>query len=190
MSERLNLLFQTAPRHFLERTVLFTDELKTPAARALMRNRLAHHLDIQPIQTRSTARVLTGAHEYTDTPLITYFVPPGGFALIPREDPPYRFTFVPEFVGCRILIRHEGNDWLRVECEENLVGTVPPASYPYSDSFAYWDQTNTAELVGRIRATAVIVKEAGRPWTVMMQQIVGPAGNEVVRQVFTKALRY
>jgi hypothetical protein len=39
------------------------------------------------------------------------------------------------------------------------------------DSFAYWDYTR-GELVGRIRATAVIVKEEGEPWTVMMQQIV------------------
>lgn len=155
-----------------------------------MRNRLSHHLDIQPIQKRSTVRVLGGAHEYTDTPLITYFVAPGGFALIQREDPPHRFAFVPEFVGCRILVRPEGNDWLRVECEENLVGSVPPARYPYSDSFAYWDQTKSEELVGRIRATAVLVKETDRPWTVLMQQIVGPAGNEVVRQVFGKVLRY
>jgi hypothetical protein len=192
MSSRLNLLFQTAPRQFLEKTVLFTDELTSPEATALMRNRLVHHLDLQPITTRATARVLSSLHLYSDMPLTSYFVPPSGSTLFPKYDPPYRFVFFPEFTGCRLLLRSEG-DWLRVDCEEHLAGSLPPAESepdsPFMDSFAYWDYTH-GNLVGHIRATAIIVKEEGEPWTVMMQQIVGTEGFEVVRSLFTRPLKY
>jgi hypothetical protein len=193
MSSRLNLLFQSAPRQFLERTVLFSHALTSPESIALMRNKLVHHVDIEPIMTRSSARVLPNINAYTDTPLLSYFVPPGSFALIPREDPPQRFVFLPEFVGCRLLVRHEESEWLRLECEAGLAGTMPaPESHknsPYVDSFAYWDHTR-GHLVGRIRATTVLVKDPGQPWTVYMQQIVGSPGFEVVRELFSRKLRY
>jgi hypothetical protein len=193
MASRLNLLFQSAPRQFLERIVLFTDELSSPASLSLTRNRIAHHLDIQPVSERASARILSGLHEYSDAPLTTYFVRPGVSIPIPKESPPYRFVFFPEFNSCRILLRPEGETLLRVECEENLAGRMPspesaPGS-PYLDSFAYWDHT-TGDLVGRIRATAVLVKESDRPWTIFMQQIVGTPGFEVVRRLETRALRY
>jgi hypothetical protein len=193
VASRLNLRFQAAPRQFLEKTVLFSDELTSPEATALMRHRIAHHIDIQPLSERSTARVLSGLHLYADSPLTAYFVPPGGSTLIAREEPPYRFVFFPEFNGSRVLVRPEGENWLRIDCEQNLVGRVPePESTPdspYCDSFAYWDHAG-GDLVGRIRATAVLVKEAGHPWTVIMQQIVGTPGFEVVRRVFARRLRY
>ncbi len=193
MASRLNLLFQTAPRQFLERTVLFTDELSSPASLSLTRNRIAHHVDIQPLNERATARVLSGLHQYSDTPLTSYFVPPDISILIPRDDPPYRFVFVPEFNSCRILLRAEGEKLLRVDCERNLGGPMPPPESrpdaPYLDSFAYWDHT-TDDLVGRIRATAVLVKEPDQPWTIFMQQIVGTPGFELVRRLETRALRY
>jgi hypothetical protein len=70
---------------------------------------------------------------------------------------------------------------------------MPPAELendsPYLDSFAYWDYTK-GNLVGRIRATAVLVKEQHQPWTMLMQQIVGTPGHEVVRSVFSRALNY
>ena len=193
MASRLNLLFQTAPRQFLERTVLFTDELSSPASQAIMRNRLAHHLDIQPMNDRATARVLSGLHQYSDTPLTSYFAPPGVSILIPKDNPPYRFVFFPEFNSCRILLRAEGAEWLRIECEQNLGGRfpAPEAAFgsPYLDSFAYWDHTS-GDLVGRIRATAVLVKEQDQPWTILMQQIVGTPGFEVVRRLEMRPLRY
>jgi len=193
MASRLNLLFQSAPSQFLERTVLFTDELSSPVSLSLMRNRIAHHLDIQPLNERATTRVLSGLHQYSDAPLTSYFVPPGVSILIPRDDPPYRFVFVPEFNSSRILLRAEGEKLLRVECERNLGGPMPapelsPGS-PYLDSFAYWDH-NTGDLVGRIRATAVLVKEEGQPWTILMQQIVGTPGLELVRRLEARPLRY
>lgn len=193
MASRLNLLFQTAPRQFLERTVLFTDELSSPASLSLTRNRIGHHLDIQPLNDRATTRVLSGLHQYSDAPLTSYFVPPGVSIPIPKDDPPYRFVFFPEFNSCRVLLRAEGEEWLRVECEQNVSGRVPapemaPGS-PYLDSFAYWDHT-AGDLVGRIRATAVLVKEQGQPWTILMQQIVGTPGLEVVRRLEMRALRY
>jgi hypothetical protein len=193
MASRLNLLFQTAPRQFLERTVLFTDELSSPTSLSLTRNRIAHHVDIQPLNERATARVLSGLHQYSDTPLTSYFVPPGVSILVPKDNPPYRFVFFPEFSSCRMLLRAEGEEWLRVECEQNMAGRMPapensPAS-PYLDSFAYWDHT-TGDLVGRIRATAVLVKEQGQPWTILMQQIVGTPGFELVRRLEMRPLRY
>ncbi|HZS54822.1 MAG TPA: hypothetical protein VFA65_10495 [Bryobacteraceae bacterium] len=193
MASRLNLLFRTAPKQFLERTVLFTDRLASPESLAFMRNRMVQYVDLEPVQTRSSARVLPNVNAYTDTPLESYFAPPGGSALIPKEDPPCRFVFFPEFVGCRLLVRREEADWLRVDCEPGLGGTVPPAESQkgsvYVDSFAYWDHTH-GHLVGRIRATAVLVKEPGEPWTVYMQQIVGTPGFEVVRALYSRALRY
>lgn len=193
MASRLNLLFQTAPRQFLERTVLFTDELSSPASLALMRNRIAHHLDIQPIKERATVRVLSGLHQYSDAHLTSYFALPNISIFIPRENPPYRFVFLPEFNDCRLLLRADGEQWLRVECEQNLPTRQPPPEAtpgsPYLDSFAYWDHT-TGDLVGRIRATAVLVKEPDQPWTILMQQIVGTPGFEVVRRLETRALQY
>jgi hypothetical protein len=193
MASRLNLLFQTAPKQFLEKTVLLSDELTSAEAQELMRNRIAHYIDIQPLQERTTARVLAGLHLYSDTPLRSYFVSPGRVTIIQKNDPPYRFVFLPEFNHCRLLIRAEGDEWLRLECEEGLAGPVLPRELekdsPYLDSFAYWDYTR-GELVGRIRATAVLVKEQNQPWTVLMQQIVGTPGHEVVRSVFSRTLRY
>ncbi len=193
MASRLNLLFQTAPKQFLERTVLFTDELTSPESAALMRNRTAHHIDLQPLKNRATAQVLSGLHLYSDTPLTSYFAPRGGSILIPKHDPPYRFVFFPEFSRSRLLLRAEGDAWLRVQCEEGVAGPMPaPESQPdspYLDSFAYWDYT-TGHLVGRIRATAVLVKDQDQPWTIFMQQIVGTPGFEVVRSLFSRTLRY
>jgi hypothetical protein len=193
MASRLNHLFQTAPKQFLEKTVLFTGELATSESLALTRNRIAHHIDLEPLDQRVNARVLTGLHLYSDTPLTSYFVPPGNSILIPRRDPPYRFVFFPEFSRCRLLLRAEGEDWLRVQLEEGLASAVPAAesqkNSPYLDSFAYWDYT-TGDLVGTIRATAVLAKERDQPWTIYMQQIVGSLGHEVVRCLFSRPLRY
>jgi hypothetical protein len=193
MASRLNLRFQSAPQQFLERTVLFTDELSSPAALRLTRDRIAHHLDLQPLGERATARILTGLHEYSDAPLMSYFVRPGVPILIPKEDPPSRFVFFPEFNDCRMLLHAEGERMLRVDCEQNLTGRVPvPESAPdspYLDSFAYWDHTS-GNLVGRIRATALLVKGSGQPWTIFMQQIVGTPGFELVRRLEVHPLRY
>jgi hypothetical protein len=188
MAARLNLLFQTAPGPFLEKTVIFTDELTSPAAAALARNRIVHHVDLQPVNTRATACLLAGLHLYQDSPLVSYLVPTAGSLLIPKEDPPQRFVFLPEFTCCRLLVKSQ-DAFLRIEYEQGLAGALPPAGAPYSDSFGYWEHT-AGELVGRIRATAVLVKEPGAPWTILMQQIVGTPGFEVVRRTLCRALRY
>ncbi|HEY3939074.1 MAG TPA: hypothetical protein VGL97_16705 [Bryobacteraceae bacterium] len=188
MASRLNLLFQTAPRQYLEKTVLFTDEL-IPTD-----HRIAHNIDIQPLKERSTARLLPALHLYSDAHLVSYFVPPGGSILIPKHDPPQRFVFLPEFTCSRLLLKAEGENWLRLYCEQGFVGPVLAPGSQYVDSFSYWDHTYSDQisghLVGVIRATAVLVKEQDQPWTVLMQQIVGTAGFEVVRKTFSRALRY
>ncbi|HEX7360564.1 MAG TPA: hypothetical protein VF283_08735 [Bryobacteraceae bacterium] len=193
MSARLNQLFQYAPKQFLERTVLFTDQLTQPESAALMRNRISHFVDLQPLKERATARVLPAQHLYSDATLTSYFVPPGGFAIVPTDDPPYRFVFLPEFACCRLLVSRESEQLLRFQCEQGLAGSMPPPEFEpgsrYVDSFAYWDYTR-GPLVGRIRATAVLVKERDAPWTVFMQQIVGTPGFEQVRLLFSRALRY
>jgi hypothetical protein len=193
MACRLNLLFATAPQQFMERTVLFTDELTSPGAVALMRDRIAHHFDLQPANNRATAQVLAGQHLYRDTPLAGYFLPPRGSTVIPKDDSPYRFVFLPEFTCCRLMVRPEGDDWLRLELEQGLMSPVPPIEAElgsrYIDSFSYWDYTS-GHLVGKIRATAVLLKEQGLPWTILMQQIVGTPGFEQARMLTTRALRY
>lgn len=126
MAERLNHLFQTAPRQYLERIVLFTDALSSDESLAQMRNRSTHHIDLQPLKQRSRATLLSGLHQYRDAPLISYFVAPGNFTLIPKSDPPYRFVFLPEFACCRLLVQTEGADWLKLSVEEGLAGTSSP----------------------------------------------------------------
>jgi hypothetical protein len=193
MASRLNLLFQAAPRQYLERTVLFTHELTTPDALAAMRHRLTHHIDLQPLGTRSSAQVLTALHLYADTPLTSYFAVPGTSILIPRNDPPFRFVFLPEFSRCRLLVRAEGEDWLKLQVEEGLAGRMLPAEAqkdsPYLDSFAYWDYM-TNYSVGQVQATAVLVKEPSQPWIIFMQHITGNKGQEVVSNLFWRSLRY
>jgi hypothetical protein len=92
-----------------------------------------------------------------------------------------------------LLVRPEEAAWLRIDCEQGLGGAMPAAESQkgsvFVDSFAYWDYTH-GHLVGRIRATVVLVKERGEPWTVYMQQIVGTAGFEVVRALYSRTLRY
>ena len=193
MASRLNNLFQAAPKQFLERTVLFSNELTSPESAVLMRDRLSHFFDLQPVKEKATARVLASQHLYSDLPLVGYFVPTIGSAMIPRNDPPFRYIFLPEFTCGRLKIRADGDDWLRMDLDQNLLSVVPPIEKGrdsiYLDSFCYWDYT-TGHLVGNIRATAVLVKEPDKPWTAYMQQIVGSAGFEQVRMLFSRELRY
>jgi hypothetical protein len=193
LASRLNQLFQAAPKQFLERTALLTDELISPESEALMRNKQVHYIDVAPLEGRATVRVLPNVAAYNDQHLVSYVVPSNGLALIPKFDPPCRYVFMPEFAGCRLLVQNEGTDWLRLEVERGLVGEMPAPEAQkdsrYVDSFAYWSHTR-GHLVGRIRATAVLVKEPDEPWTIYMQQIVGTAGFELVRQLFWRKLRY
>jgi len=156
-----------------------------------MRHKLTHFIDLEPSGKHTRARVLQGLHQYEqDAPLQSYFVSPGGVTRVPREDPPHRFVFLPEFTNCRLLVSAEGdqNQYLRLQLEENLVGAIPPPGDKFLDSFAYWDHT-TGFLVGVVRGTAVLYKQPGEPWTITMQQIIGIPGEELVRQVFTRPLK-
>jgi hypothetical protein len=192
VSSRLNQLFQADPEAFLRRTVLFSDKLRSPESLVMTQNRIAHYIDIEPLGIRTTLRVLSSLQAYADMPLIGYFARPQHPVLLPKADSSSRFVFLPEFVSCRVLLRRDGS-LLRIEVEQDLMSRFPgpetlPDS-PYLDSFAYWDYT-TGHLVGRIRATAVLVKHPDRPWTAYMQQIVGVEGHEVVRSVFSKEFCY
>ena len=194
MASRLNVRFISAPKQFLERTVVFSDQLISAESLALTNNRLTHFFDLEPVTNRAFLRVLPGQHLYSnDTYIKGYFLRPGTFTMIPKADTPHQFVFLSEFTCCRLLVRTTGEDWLRLELETNLVGRIPPAESaadsPFCDSFAYWDNTY-GELVGRIRGTAVLVKEPNTPWTIYMQQIVGTEGFEQVRLLFSRQLRY
>lgn len=193
MASRLNQLFQLAPHSYLERTVLLTDGLTSPESAALTTSRLVHNIDIDPVNVRSQARVLGGLHLYSDMHMVSYFVPLTGSTLVPKNDPPHRLVFLPEFTNCRLVVRTDGENWLRLSLDTGLTAMLPPPetepSSPYCDSFNYWE-TVTPDLVGRIRATAVLTKEKDKPWRFLMQQIVGPTGGEVVRKTFARDLRY
>ena len=87
------------------------------------------------------------------------------------------------------MIGSDGPDLLRLQVEENLSGVVPPPDpTKYLDYVAYWDHIH-GELVGVIRGTAILHKQPGEPWMITMQQIVGSAGHEVVRQSFSRPLK-
>ena len=192
MSSRLNQLFQVAPASYLERTVLFTDSLSSRESLALTANRLVHHVDIEPINTRSRVRVLTALHQYADVPMVSYVVPLVGFALVPKNHPPHDIVFLPEFTCCRLLVRSD-EEWLHISIDRDLHRMLPPPEAEpdsqFCDSVNYWEFI-TDNLVGSIRGTAVLVKEPDKPWRFVMQQIVGAAGHEVVRTTFSRDLRY
>ena len=144
MASRLNIRFVSAPKQFLERTVVFSDGLLSAESSALSRNRLTHFFDFEPLKERTMLRVLAGQHLYeNDTHVTGYFVKPGASTMVPRGDTPHPFVFLSEFTCCRLLVRKDGDDWLRLEMEDNLVGRVPAAESgsdsPYTDSLAYWD---------------------------------------------------
>jgi len=195
MASRLNQLFKVAPQSYLERTVLFSSELSTFESRAISANKLLHHVDIEPVNTRSRARLFPSLHQYAqcnDVPMVSYFVPYQGVALVPKEQTPHTLVFMPEFTCCRLLVQDDGS-WLRLSLEHDLIRMLPPPEEEndsrFCDSINYWEFV-TDDLVGSVRGTAVLFKEAERPWRFAMQQIVGPAGAEVVRKVFARDLRY
>ena len=157
-----------------------------------MRNKLTHFIDFEPVQLSASARVLSGLHEYQDAPLASYFVPPAGTLLLPKDNSPHRFVFLPEFSAARLLVGTDGG-LLKLSVEQNLSGVMPaPEKHPdsrYVDSFAYWDHIGN-DLVGRVRATAVLIKCPGEPWTIYMQLIIGIPGHEQVRRLFHRPLYY
>lgn len=193
MAMRLNQLFQMAPDSYLERTVLFSDALGSPEASAITANCLLAHVDIEPVNTRSKARVLASIHQYLDTPMPSYLVPLTGSILVPVEQTPQRTVFMPEFSCSRLLVQRDGETWLRLSIEQGLHGLLPPpekeAGSALCDSVNYWEFV-TDDLVGRIRATAILFKEDDKPWRFIMQQIAGAPGAEVVRKTWTRELHY
>ena len=195
MASRLNQLFQVAPQSYLERTVLFSHDLASFESRSMMANKLLHHVDIDPVNTRSRARLLPDLHQYfknSDVPMVSYVVPFKSIALIPKTNSPHRLVFMPEFTCCRLLVEDD-KEWLRLSLDTELTSLLPaPESEEgsrYCDSINYWEYV-TDDLVGNVRGTAVLYREEDKPWRFIMQQIVGAAGAEVVRNVFTRDLRY
>lgn len=195
MASRLNQLFLIAPESYLQRTVLFSHDLGTPESFGKMANKLLHHVDIDPLNIRSRARLLNSIHEYfqhSDVPMISYVVPLEGIALVPKEPSPHPLVFLPEFTCCRLLVQDDG-DWLRLSLNREMIQMeTPPETEPgsrFCDSINYWEFVED-DLVGIIRGTAVLFKEPQQPWRFAMQQIVGPPGAEVVRKVFARDLRY
>ena len=195
MATRVNQLFLISPESYLHRTVLFSNDLATPESTMLMANKLLHHVDIEPVTNRSRVRLLSSIHEYSqhsDVPMISYVVPLEGVALVPKEGSPHTLVFIPEFTGCRLLVKDD-EQWLQLSLNRELVRMeTPPETEPgsrYCDSINYWEFAEKG-LVGNIRGTAVLFKQPDKPWRFAMQQIVGPAGAEVVRKVFARDLRY
>jgi len=192
MASRLNQLFQAAPQSYLERTVLFTNDLGAFESQAIIANKLIHHVDLEPVNTRSRARLLPSLHQYSDMPMVSYVVPYAGVALVPKSGSPHTLVFLPEFTCCRLLVQDD-ESWLRLSLEHDLRGVLPPPEAEresrFCDSINYWEYV-TDDLVGNVRGTAVLFKQPDRPWHFAMQQIVGATGAEVVRKVFSRDLRY
>jgi hypothetical protein len=195
VANRLNQLFQINPQTYLERTVLFSNGLLSPESQAIMANRLFHHVDIEPLNIRSRARLLPNLHQYFqlgDVPMVSYVVPTEGVALISKNDGQNDLVFIPEFTCCRLLVEDD-EGLLRLSVDRGLVAmSTPPEQEPdsrYCDSINYWEYV-TDDLVGVIRGTAILFKSPDQPWRFAMQQIVGATGHEVVRTVFSRDLRY
>ncbi len=195
MANRLNQLFQINPETYLERTVLFSNGLLSPDSQAIMANRLFHHVDIEPVNTRSRARLLPNLHQYFqlgDVPMVSYVVPTEGVALISKNDAQNDLVFIPEFTCCRLLVEDD-EGLLRLSVDRGLVAMSTPPEQErdsrYCDSINYWEYA-TDDLVGVIRGTAILFKLPDQPWRFAMQQIVGATGHEVVRTVFSRDLRY
>ena len=170
----------------MERTVIFVNQLDSPK----MRGKITHYIDLEPTGRHVQARALEGIHQYkADAPLVSYFVPGAQVALVKKDNPPHRFVFLPEFTNCRLTITADGTEYLRLQIEQGIHGAVPPPeSHPNRqvlDCFSYWDYTKN-DAIGVVRGTAVLFQQPGERWHVVMQQIVGIPGNELVRQIFMR----
>ncbi len=194
MASRLNQLFQINPASYLERTVLLSNDLLSPESQDIMANRLIHHVDIEPVNTRSRARLLPNLHQYfqlSDVPMVSYVVPIEGTAQISKTDPQNDLVFIPEFTCCRLLVQDD-EGLLRLSVDRGLLSMSPPPEQEHSkycDSINYFEYL-TDDLVGSIRGTAVLFKQPDTRWRFAMQLIVGSAGHEVVHTVFSRDLRY
>ena len=192
MASRLNHLFQIAPQSYLERTVLFSNDFLSPESYQIMEGRTVHSVDIEPVTTRTRLRVLPSFHQYADQPMFSYVIPLEGVTMVPKDDPPQRLVFIPEFTCGRLLVQDD-QALLRFSVERDLLKMLPPPEQEpgsrFCDSINYWEFW-TKDLVGNIRATALLYKELNKSWRFMMQQIVGPPGAEVVCKLITRDLRY
>ena len=193
MAARLNQLFRTAPRQYLERTVLFLSSLCEWEYQPLLRTRIVNFFDLDPVGIHSRMIVLSGLHCYTDTPLSGYFLPPGGTVTLPTADGPHVFLFVRDFLNSAIHLSREGDEVIRLYHEEGISRSSMEHGFSHaaniSQSIPFYEMIDENSLTP-LRASALFYKPQGRPWRLMVQQIAGPEGCEVVLALREKDLDY
>ena len=192
MSERLNLLFRNAPQAFLNRVVLLTESVNEGDAARQLWAKSVNFFDFVPDGPKAQLRVLEGLHLYADTPITGYFLGRGGAVTLPTTDTAHVFCFLRSFLNVTLYVVREGESLIRVFNEEQMedgpVSAMVAASGELLDR-VHWKECVDQSVLSPIRASAVLWKPLGEPWTVITQQIVGVTGREFVYRTTARVLK-
>ena len=192
MASQLNLLLANSPAPFLERTVLVMDGLSEPSAARLLRTKTVNFFDLEAEDRKAKIRVFAGLHQYTDTPLRGYYLDAGGTVVLPMHEAPCQFCFLRTFSNCRLYATREGESLIRLYQEQQLGGGSASAVAHTGDMLdeVSWSECLQRDIVGPLRATALLHKPPLERWSLLVQQIVGVEGRELVHRVVRRPLQY
>jgi hypothetical protein len=192
MASYLNLLLANSPVPFLERTVLVMSGSDEPTSARLLRTKTVNFFDLESEGRKAKLRVLDGLHQYTDMPLRGYYLNAGGMVVLPMHDAPSQFCFLRTFSNSRLHVTREGDSLLRIYHEQQLGGGSASA-VGHTDNML--DEISSREcllpdVVGPVQGNALIYKPQAGRWSLLVQQIVGVEGRELVHRVVQRPLQY
>ena len=192
MASHLNLLLSNSPLPFMERTVLVTEGLNEPSMARLLRTKRINFFDLEPDGRKANLRVFEGLHQYADTPIGGYYLDAGGTVVLPAGNTSCQFCFLRTFSNCRLYATREGESLIRLYQEQQLGGGSASGVAHTGDMLdeVSWSECLQRDIVGPLRATALLHKPPLERWSLLVQQIVGVEGRELVHRVVRRPLQY
>jgi hypothetical protein len=192
MASHLNLLLANSPAPFLERTVLVMDGLNEPSAARLLRTKTVNFFDLEAEGRKAKIRVFAGLRQYTDAPLHGYYLDAGGTAVLPMREDLCQFCFLRTFSNSRLYVAREGASLLRIY-QEQLLGGGSASAVGHTGNMLdeiSWCDCLQRDVVGPVQGNALLYKRQSEPWSLLVQQIVGVEGRELVHRVVHRPLQY
>jgi len=192
MASHLNLLLANSPLPFLERTVLVTEGLSEPSSARLLRTKAVNFFDLEPEGRKAKVRIFEGLHQYADTPISGYYLDASGTVVLPAGEAAYQFCFLRTFSNSRLYVTREGDALLRIYQEQQLGGGSASAVARTDNMLdeISWHECLQRDIVGPVRGNALLHKPRSGRWTLIIQQIVGVVGSELVHRVVQRPLQY
>jgi len=192
MASHLNLLLSNSPLPFMERTVLVTEGLNEPSMARLLRTKTINFFDLEPDGRKANLRVFEGLHQYADTPIGGYYLDAGGTVVLPAGNTSCQFCFLRTFSNSRLYVAREGDSLLRIYQEQQLGGGSASAVGHTGNMLdeVSWCECLQRDVVGPVQANALLYKRQSEPWSLLVQQIVGVEGRELVHRVVQRPLQY